>query len=169
MTSGAAIARPKLLDGHAAERALVEVERAGQHPGERHGQLVLGRDARFVPLIIFQVHHALVRQQVGIRPLQPGRCGNPVERDGQVVRGGLLDGTAEEVDHLLIVAVHEVEHHPFDAPLVVERERPVHVGLGRPPVHPEADLDALGRGVTEHLAEVEARDAPGDVAPLVRD
>ena len=55
-----------------------------------------------------------------------------------------------EIHHLLVVAVHEVDLHPGDAPLLVERERLVHLRLDAVPAGPQQDLQvALARQLHE--------------------
>ena len=137
------------LDFHSSKRPLVEIKRSGKHPSERDGELVIGGDAFWVPLVVFEIHHPFMSEQVGICAFQAGRLGAAVQRDGQMVFRGQGNRLAHEAIHLLVVAVHEVEHHPFNAPLAVERKILLHVLIGRSPVHPEPDSYAFFLGMLE--------------------
>jgi hypothetical protein len=69
----------------------------------------------------------------------------------------------EERDHLLVVAVHEVDLDALDPHRLVLREHRVHPRFQRTPVRPYPDADAaLPRMVDQHR-QVELRDRAGDV------
>ncbi len=86
-----------------------------------------------------------------------------MEVDDQVIAGGGIDDALVEVHHLLIVAVHVVDLHPLDPPLLIERERHVHLIAHVLPHDPEDDADVLRVGVADDLRQVDLRDRGGDV------
>ena len=57
---GGFVAGLEVFGCDAAERTLVEIERPGQHPGERHERLMFRRAAEFIPLVVFEVQHPFV-------------------------------------------------------------------------------------------------------------
>src|SRR5215475_13973855 len=73
-----------------------------------------------------------------------------------------------EVDHLLIVPIHKIDHHPFDAPGTVKRKGSIQVSLGRFPMHPKAEPYAFAPRVADHLGQIYIRKRLGDVGAFVR-
>ena len=64
-------------------------------------------------------------------------------------RAARLEHPLGPVDHLLVVAVEEVDHQSFDAPRFVERKSFFQVLAERLPMHPQPDADAALAGVVD--------------------
>ena len=76
-----------------------------------------------------------------------------VEVDEDVVAGSLTSHTLVEVDHPLILTVHEVDLHAPYAPLLEALEE-IHVVLHRQPRQPDDDANALFLGIGYELGQV---------------
>ena len=94
--------------------ALGVVQRTGHHADEGDGDFVQDQVAVVVPLGLFQAVHAFEIEHVGVGAAQSGRLVSSVEVDKQVVFGGHGCHAVIEIDHLLVVAVHEIDLETFD-------------------------------------------------------
>jgi hypothetical protein len=86
-----------------------------------------------------------------------------VQVDHQMVLAGLGQQAVVEVDHLLVVAVHEVDLDPLQAPLFIERQGLVHLGVHRLPVGPDPQPDLALGGVGDQARHVDLGDGLGEV------
>ena len=152
----------ELAAGGVTECARREVHGTGQHAGEGNGHVVFRRDP-LAPLVVFHTHDAFQGQQVGIGPAQAGLLGGAVEIDHQVVLGGLADPLGAEVDHFLVIPVHEIHLDAGDAPFFVEGQGFVEQAVQRAPFDPQEDLDVFAFGVGDDLGDVDFGDGLADV------
>ncbi len=95
------------------------------------------------PAVLLDLDQALPRQHVGIRPAQARRLVGAVEVDHHVPLGGLPRDPIAKIDHLLIVAVHEVDLDAPDAPLGKAIERRFALAVQRRPDHPQHHAHVL--------------------------
>ena len=77
--------------------------------------------------------------------------------DHQMMLRRLLHHAAVEVDHPLIVAIHEIDLHAGDAPLLEQREGFVHLARNVGPVRPQPDAHVLRFGVRQDGGHVDVR------------
>ena len=142
--------------GAVAHRTLGVVYHAGRHAdiGECHiveGHVYL--DA--APAHVLQTVYALVVQDVGIGAVEAVRLERAVEVEHQMIFGGGLRGLGVEVEHQLVVAVHEVDLEALHAHLGVVLADMLHVAGKGVIAGPENDADPLALGVGEQLLEVD--------------
>ena len=100
-----------------------EIARAHEIARERQRHLVLRRHA-VAPLVVLVAQHAFARDLVGKRAIEPRRFECAVKVHQQLVLGGRAGDLFVPLDHLLVVAVHEIDLHAGDAPLLVAAETP---------------------------------------------
>ena len=131
-----------------AHGALGVVAGAGDQADERNRGLV-GDEVYHVllPLYVLQAVHALHVDDVGPGAHDAGGLEGAVEVDHELIAGGGLGGTAVEVHHRLVVAVHEVHLEALHAHLRVLAAGALHVAFERPVAGPEDEADVLGLGV----------------------
>ena len=67
--------------------------------------------------------------------------------------GGALEHPLRPLDHLLVVAVEEVDHESRDAPGFVEGEGFFEMFAERLPMDPQADADAVLARVLDNLGQ----------------
>ena len=123
---------------------------------------MFGSDAG-TPLVVLVAKHAFAGNQVGPGALRAGGLVGAVKIHQQMVRCGVLHGALVEVDHLLIVGVHEVDLDAGDAPLLVQRESHVLLRGGVIPAEPEEHLHVAVFGVADDGGHVDIGGGPGDV------
>ena len=168
---GARIARHEILPGDVVEAAGRVIHRPRQHAREGQRHVVRGRLAR-APLQVLLAHHAFARHQVGIGAPQSVGLEGAVIIDHQVMLRGFLRHRAVPVHHPLVVAIHEVDLDPRDAPLLKQRKGLVHLPVHRCPVRPQPEPHVLRLGIAQQLRHVDfgivlVRSAIGGVpAPL---
>ena len=75
--------------------------------------------------------------------------------DEKAVPGGTLHHPFVIADHPLVAAVHEVDLHSGNPPLLQRREEPVHVLLDRQPRQPKYDLHVALPAVGDQLLQIE--------------
>jgi hypothetical protein len=80
-----------------------------------------------------------------------------MEIDQQTSLGGLAGHAMIELDHPLIVSLHEVDLDARNAQSLEAVERFVHVFVEGAPQHPEDDADSLFLAVTQNLWEIDVR------------
>ncbi len=134
----------------------------GQHAGEGKRGVVHRGDAGR-PLGVLLAHHSFAGDQIGIGAAQPIRLEGSVVIDHEMVLGGFLHYPAIPVHHPLIVAVHEVDLDPGDAPLLKQRKGLVHVFVDRGPVRPKPDADILLLGVAQQFRNIDVGVEVGNV------
>ena len=166
-TRGIAPDSPETVLRLLAKTSRSEIHRSQHAARERNGQAVVRSDS-CAPLAVLIPHHSLPRNQVGIGPAPAGRFVGPVEIDEQMVFGGLLDRAMVEIDHLLVVTVHEVDLHTAHPPLFVQGKRLVHLPVGTRPVQPEEDSDPAITGVPDQAGQIQLRHDPGDIGAGIR-
>ncbi len=138
------------------EPALVRVHRAGQHAGERDRHLVRRRAAGVVvELVVFGAAHRFARQHVGPGAAFAGRFRSAVQHDRQVMVGRLARDFVGERDHVLVVAVHEIDHHAGHAPFFPLGERRINLRAQRHPVAPDPQTHAAPAGTGQDFVHVD--------------
>ena len=164
------VGRTVLLGLRGEHRAGREVHRPHGVADERQQVAVLGLAAR--PLL--HAEHTLVIDEVGVGPEKPLRSVGAVPVHQQAMFRGAARHTLVIGDHPLIAAVHEVDLHARNAPLLELPEEALHVALDGQPREPEYDPDAALPAVGDQLLEVEVRIGAEHVGrrcrpPLVHD
>ena len=94
---------------------------------------------------------------VGIGTLKAAGLEGAVEVHQQVIAGGSLRHAGVEVDHQLVVAVHEVDLEALDTHLREMLADALNVAVHRIVSCPEDDAHALGIGIVHNLGKVYVR------------
>ena len=87
--------------------------------------------------------------------MQARRLVGAVEVDQHLVLGTHLRAGGVEVDHILVVAVHEIDLEALDAHAGIVDEDILHVAVDGPVAGPEDEADVLFLGVGAELIEVD--------------
>ena len=155
-THGLAVDGAVVAKGRIAHRALRVVERTGQHAQEGDGDIV---DhllfAILQPLHLLQAVYALEVDDIGIGAVQARRLVGTMEIDHHLVLGTHLGAGGIEVDHILVVTVHEIDLEALDTHAGEMQEDILHVAVDRPVAGPEDQAHVLFLGVCAELLEVD--------------
>ena len=131
--------------GSVAHRALGKVHWTGEHPDEGNRDLVGHHiHVRTDPLALFQPENALIVEHVGVGAAQSRRLVRPVEVDEEVVFGGSGGHPLVEVDHNLVVAVHEIDLESLYAHLGIVLANALHLLVHGGVPSPQHDANAFG-------------------------
>ena len=148
------IADPEPVLRHGAETSEVVVRGTRQQTREGDRD-VEPRPHVLRPLVALVVARPLAGEFVGIGAVEPRGFRRSVELHEELVLRGLAQDLLLDADHLLIVAVHEVDHHAPHAPPFEEVERLVDPRIERLPVDPQVDAHPLRSGVVADGLHVE--------------
>ena len=162
---GITLRRNKIFQVGVVESAGGVIHGTGKHPGE--GKCgVVDRSHTGRPLGVLLAHHSFAGHQIRIGAAQPIGLEGSVVIDHEMMLGGLLHHAAIPVHHPLVVAVHEVDLDPGDAPFFKQRKRLVHVFVDRGPMRPQPDADILLLGVAQQFGKIDCGVEVGDVCRI---
>ena len=140
------------------------VGRPCQKPCERHVDVVAGAHvARTVPFVHLIVQCAFPREFIRPCPRQSGRLARPVELDEQLVLSCFPEYSLLNLNHFLVIPVHEVHHHSLHAPFIELREDIVDILVKGRPVQPYVNVHAPAPGIFADGIEVQERHRPREV------
>ncbi len=148
---------------HGPEAAEVVVGWPGQSAREGNVEVVVGTDGFGEPLVIFVVVGAFAGQFVGKSAAQTRGLERAVKLNEQLMPRRRLQYFLLNVDHFLVVAIHKIDHHALDAPLLELRESLFQLPIERVPMHPHVDAHATLFSVVAHLLHIQRRDGAGHV------
>ena len=107
-----------IILGGIAHCTLGVVHRAGSHTDKRNSHVVCNLiDSVRAPFHLLQAMHSLIVHDVRPGPVQSGRLICAVEVYHQMIFGRHFSRTLVEINHNLVIPVHEVHLETFDAHL----------------------------------------------------
>ena len=154
--------------GGVAHRALGVVGRTGDQAHEGNGGFVGDEVHRvLLALCVLQAINALEVHNIGPGALQAGGLECSVEVHEQMIAGGRFRGTAVEVHHRLVVAVHEVHLEALDAHFRVFSAGALHIFLEGPVAGPEDNAHTFAFGIIAEHRQVDFRNHLEEVGLFV--
>ena len=127
----------------------------------------LSGDGQRAPLALLEAEHPLAGHHVRPRAVQPGGLVGAVEVHEQVPRGRLARDPLVEVDHPLVLALHEVDLDALHAPARELVERRLHLLVQRLPHDPQDQPDVALLRVRRQRGHVDLGRDRHQVAQLV--
>src|SRR5215831_1466135 len=142
------------------------VHGAHEHPGKRNCDVVL-RVGCIAPFQVFHSLDAFRANQVGPGPGQNGRPYPAMKINQQLAIGGLSAEPVVEIDHKLIVPLHEVDFDALYAPRLKLVKRSLELIVQGLPHSPQDDSDILLLAVSDQFLDIHFGHYVEEVAQLI--